>query len=88
MKYESRGLKAALMARGTSVTWLAEQTGIKRQAVSYIVNGTRKADQQKAERISLAMNMPSNFCLSRYNESHGARRWVERYWHGSSPGLS
>ena len=58
MKYEAKGLRAALVARGTSVTWLAEQTGIKRQAVSYIVNGTRKADQQKAERISLAMNMP------------------------------
>ena len=58
MRYEAIGLKAALMARGTSVTWLAEQTGIKRQAVSYIVNGTRKADQAKAEKIAAAMNMP------------------------------
>ena len=58
MRYEARGLKAALMARGTSVTWLAEQTGILRQQVSYIVNGTRKADQDKAERIAAALNMP------------------------------
>ena len=58
MRYEARGLKAALMARGTSVTWLSEQTGIIRQQVSYIVNGTRKADQDKAEKIAAALNMP------------------------------
>ena len=58
MKYNAVGLKAALMARGTSVTWLAEQTGILRQSVSYIVNGTRKADQDKAEKIAAALNMP------------------------------
>ena len=58
MRYEAIGLKAALMARGTSVTWLAEVTGLKRQVVSYLVNGTRKADQDKAERIAAALNMP------------------------------
>ena len=58
MKYEAKGLRAALVARGTSVTWLAEQTGLKRQVCSYIVNGTRKADQAKAEKIAAAMNMP------------------------------
>ena len=58
MKYKAVGLKSALMARGTSVTWLATVTGIKRQSISYLVNGTRKADQDKAERIAAALNMP------------------------------
>ena len=58
MRYNAIGLKAALMARGTSITWLAEQTGIKRQSISYLVNGTRKADQDKAEKIAAALNMP------------------------------
>ena len=56
----SKSIKVALAKNGRSMTWLATEIGVTKQALSRMVNGHANFSESRIREISGALNMTAS----------------------------
>lgn len=61
-------LKRLLAEKGVTSIWLANQIGITKVSISYIINGKQKPSFDTLEKIASALNVPMWRLFTSYDE--------------------